>query len=145
VTGENASKAKIAEADAELQVKRAEAYQRGETRKRVAEAEVLREQYLAQAEAAKAQGEKIEAERMADLVATARATRAKVVVDAEAEAERRRIEATGEASAIFAKLEAQARGEYEILAKKGQALGEIVKACGGPQSAFQMLMLEHLE
>ena len=145
VTGENASKAKIAEADAELQVKRAEAYQRGETRKRVAEAEVLREQYLAQADAAKAQSEKIEAERMAELVATARATRAKVVVDAEAEAERRRIEATGEAAAIFARLEAQARGEYEILAKKGQALGEIVKACGGPQSAFQMLMLEHLE
>jgi flotillin len=145
VTGENASKAKIAEADAELQVKRAEAYQMGETRKRVAEAEVLRAQYVAQTEAAKAQAEKIEAERMADMVATARATKAKVIVDAEAEAERRRIEAQGEASAIFARLEAEARGEYEMLAKKGQGLGEIVKACGGSQEAFQMLMVEHLE
>ena len=44
------------------------------------------------------------------------------MVDAEAEADKRRIEAEGEASAIFAKLEAEARGQYEILAKKGEGL-----------------------
>ncbi len=145
VTGENESKAKIAQADASLQVERAEAYQRGETRKRVAEAEVLKAQYVAQADAAKAEAQKVEAEKMADLVAVARAQKAKVVVDAEAEAERKRIDAEGEAAAIYARLEAQARGQYEILAKKGQGLGEIVAACGGSQEAFQMLMLEHME
>ncbi|MDJ0975142.1 MAG: SPFH domain-containing protein [Planctomycetota bacterium] len=145
VTGENEAKAKIAQADASLQVERAEAYQRGETKKRVAEADVLKAQYLAQADAAKAEAEKVEAEKMADLVAVARAEKAKIVVDAEAEAERKRIDAQGEAAAIFAKLEAEARGQYEILAKKGQGLGEIVAACGGSQQAFQMLMLEHLE
>jgi uncharacterized membrane protein YqiK len=33
----------------------------------------------------------------------------------------------------------------EILAKKGQGLAEVVRACGDAQSAFQMSMLEHLD
>ena len=55
------------------------------------------------------------------------------------------MEAEGEASAIFAKLEAEARGQYEILAKKGEGLRAIIEACGGAKEAFQMLMLEHLD
>ena len=145
VQGENESKALIAQAEAKLQVERAEAYQLGETRKRVAEADVLKAQYAAQAEAAKAEAAKVEQEKMADLVAPAVAQKARVVVEAEAEAERRRIEAEGEAKAIYARLEAEARGQYEILAKKGQGFGEIVRACETPQAAFQMLMLEQLE
>jgi flotillin len=47
--------------------------------------------------------------------------------------------------AIFAKLEAEARGQYEILAKKGEGLQKIIDACGGAQQAFQLLMLEHLD
>ncbi|MCI0643048.1 MAG: flotillin family protein, partial [Gemmataceae bacterium] len=70
---------------------------------------------------------------------------AKVIVEAEAEAEKHRIEAQGEASAIFAKLDAEARGQYEILAKKGEGLKRIIDACGGAQQAFQLLMLEHLD
>ncbi len=68
-----------------------------------------------------------------------------MIVDAEAAAEKRRIEAEGDAKAIFAKLEAEARGNYEILAKKAEGLREIVSACGGAQEAFQLLMLEHIE
>jgi flotillin len=71
--------------------------------------------------------------------------KAQVIVDAEASAEKRRIEAQGEAAAIYAKLEAEARGNFEILAKKGQGLKLIVESCGGAQEAFQMLMLEHIE
>ena len=51
-----------------------------------------------------------------------RPRRRRIIVEAEAEAEKRRIEAEGEAAAIFAKLEAEARGQYEILAKKGEGL-----------------------
>ena len=145
VEGENEAKALVAKAEATLQVERAEAYQRGETRKRVAEAAVLEAQYDAQAIAAKAEAAKVEQEKMADLVAPAVAQKARFIVDAEAEAERRRIEAEGEAKAIFAKLEAEARGQYEILAKKGLGFGEIVRACETPQAAFQMLMIEQLE
>jgi flotillin len=145
VKGENEAKGVIAKAEAELQVQRAQSFQKGETSKRVAEAEVLKSQYDAQAVAARAEAAKVEAEKMASLVAPAKALKAKVMVDAEAEAEKRRIEAEGEAKAIFARLEAEARGQYEILARKGQGFGEIVRACGDAQSAFQMLMLEHLE
>jgi flotillin len=145
VVGENTAKAEIADTNASLRVKEADAYQRGETRHREAEAAVLQAQYAAQARAAAALAEKIEAEKRAELEAVARAEKAKVVVDAEAEADRRRIEAQGEAAAIFAKLEAEARGQYEILAKKGEGLKRIVDACGGSQAAFQMMMLEHLE
>src|SRR5205085_12565374 len=57
----------------------------------------------------------------------------------------RRIEAEGQAAATFAKLDAEARGQFEILAKKGDGLRRIIEACGGPQHAFQLLMLEHLD
>src|SRR5262249_58900034 len=71
--------------------------------------------------------------------------KARIIVEAEAEAEKRRIEAEGAAKATFAKLEAEAKGQYEILAKKGEGLQRIIEACGGSQQAFQLLMLEHLD
>ena len=145
IAGENEAQASIVRSQAELQVKQAEAYQLGETRKREAEAAVLEAQNRAMARAALADAERIEAEGRASLEAKAKAEKARIVVDAEAEADKRRIEAQGEASAIFAKLDAEARGQFEILAKKGEGLKIIIDACGGSQQAFQMLMLEHLD
>jgi len=126
-------------------VKKAEAYQIGETKKRAAEAAVLEAQNKAMAKAALADAERVEAERRAAVEAPAKAEKARVVVEAQAEAEKRRIEAEGEASAIYAKLEAEARGQYEILAKKGEGLQRIIDACGGAKEAFQLLMLEHFD
>ncbi len=145
IAGENEAQAKIAAAQAGLQVKQAEAYQLGETRKREAEAAVQEAQNRAMAKAALAQAERVEAERRAALEAPAKAEKAKTIVEAEAEAEKRRIEAEGQAAAIFAKLEAEARGQYELLAKKGEGLRQIIQACGGAPQAFQLLMLEHLD
>jgi flotillin len=145
VTGEASAQAEIAAAQAGLQVKQAEAYQLGETRKREAEAAVLEAQNRAMAKAALAQAERVEAEKRAAVEAPAKAEKAKIIVEAEAEAEKRRIEAEGQAQAIYAQLEAEARGQYEILAKKGEGLKQIIQACGGAQQAFQMLMLEHLD
>ncbi len=145
VTGENKSKAEVAATNAELRVKEAEAYERGEKRYREAQAAVLEAQYRAEARAAAAQAEKIEAEKRAQLEASSKAEKAKTIVDAEASAAQRRIEAEGEAAAIFARLEAEARGQYELLAKKAEGLKMIVESCGGAQPAFQMLMLEHLD
>ena len=145
VEGENLAKADIAGSQAGLQVKKAEAYQLGETRKVQAEAAVLEAEHLARAKAALAEAQRIEAERRAELEAPAKAQRARVEVDAAAQAAKRRIEAEGEASAIFAKLEAEARGQFEILAKKGEGLQRIIDACGGSEQAFKMLMLEHFD
>jgi flotillin len=145
VGGENEAQAVIAASQAELMVKKAEAYQAGESRKREAEAAVLEIQNRAMAKAALAEAERVEAERRAAVEAPAKAEKARIVVEAEAEAEKRRIEAEGEARAIYAKLEAEARGQFEILAKKGEGLQRIIDACGGAKEAFQLLMLEHFD
>ncbi len=145
VAGENQSKGQIAAANAELRIKEATAFQQAETRQREAQAAVAEAQYLAEARAMAALAAKIEAEKRGELEAVAKAAKAKQIVDAEAHAEKIRIEAEGDAKAIFARLEAQAKGEYEILARKGEGLQRIIEACGGAQPAFQMMMLEHLQ
>jgi flotillin len=145
IDGENTAAARVAGSQAELAVKKAEAYERGEARRKTAEAAVLEVQNHAMAKVAVAEAERVEAEQRAKLEAPAKAQRARVLVDAEAAAEKRRMEARAEADAIYLKLEAEARGNYEILAKKGEGLKQIVEACGGSTQAFQMLMLEHLD
>jgi flotillin len=145
IEGENTAKADVALSLAQLQVKKAEAYRMGETKKVEAEAAVIEAEHLARAKAALAEATRVENKRRAELEAPAKAEKAKILVEAEAEAAKRRIEAEGEASAIFAKLEAEARGQYEILAKKGEGLKQIIDACGGAQPAFQMMMLEHFD
>jgi flotillin len=145
VDGENVAEAKVAASQATLQVQRAEAYQRGEVKKREAEAAVAEAQNRAMAKAALAEAAKIEAEQRAKLEAPAKAQKARTIVEAEAAAERRKLEAQAEAAAIYMKLEAEARGHFEILAKKGEGLKQIVEACGGAKEAFQLMMLEHLD
>jgi flotillin len=145
VAGESESQAAIVATQAQLQVKQAEAYQVSETRKREAEAAVQEAQNRAMARAALADAERVEAERRAALEAPAKAEKARTIVEAEAEAEKRRIHAMAEAAATYAQLEAEARGQYQILAKKGEGLREIVSAAGGAQQAFQLLMLEHMD
>jgi len=143
--GEATSQAVIAAAQAELAVKKADAYKLAETRKREAEAAVLEAQNRAMAKAALAEAEKVEAEKRAILEAPAKAEKARTIVDAEAAAERVKIDAGAQAAAIYAKLQAEAKGQYEILAKKGEGLKKIIDACGSAQAAFQLLMLEHLD
>ena len=145
IAGEATSQAAIAATQAQLQVKKAEAYQLAETRKREAEAAVQEAQNRAMAKAAIADAERIEAEKRAELEAPAKAEKAKLIVEAEAAAEKRRIGALAEAAANYAQLEAEARGQYEILAKKGEGLRQIIDACGGATQAFQLLMLEHMD
>jgi flotillin len=145
VDGENVAEAKVAQSQATLLVQKAEAYEKGETRKRAAEAAVIEAQNIAMAKAALADAERIEAEQRAKFEAPAKAAKARIIVEAEAEAQKRRLEAEGEAAAIYAKLAAEAKGQYEILAKKGEGLKQIVEACGGAREAFQLMMLEHLD
>jgi flotillin len=145
IAGEAKSQAEVVATQAQLQVKQAESYQIGETRKREAEAAVQEAQHRALAKAYLAEAERIEAERRAALEAPAKAEKARAIVDAEAASQRRRIEAEGEAAAIYARLQAEAKGNYEILKAKGDGLREIISAAGGASQAFQLLMLEHLD
>jgi flotillin len=145
VVGENTAKAEVADANASLKVKEANAFQVGETRKREADAAVREAQYIAEARAAEAEGHMIEAEKRAELESAAKAEKAQTIVAAQATAEQHRILAEGEAAAIYVKLEAEARGQYEILVKKGEGLKAIVASCGGANEAFKMMMLEHID
>jgi flotillin len=43
------------------------------------------------------------------------------------------------------KLEAEARGQYEIMAKKADAMRQLVEAAGGAKEAYQLMLLEHLD
>jgi flotillin len=145
IEGESTSMALIATTRAQLQVREAEAYQLAETRKREAEAAVQEAQNRAMARTALAEAERVEAEQRAEFEATAKANKAKTIVDAEAAAERRRIEAEAEAKAIFLRLDAEARGQYQILSKKAEAMKELVDAAGGAKEAFPLLTVEHLD
>lgn len=145
VEGENLSKADIAASRAKLQMAEAEAFELGETKRAIAEAAVAEAGHHARAKAALAEAERIEAERRAALEAPAKAEKAKLIVEAEALAERHRIEAEGMAKAIFSEMEAKARGEYELLAKKGEGFRSIIEACGSADAAFRMMMLEHFD
>ena len=57
-----------------------------------------------------------------------------------------RRKAQGEADAIYAKMEAQAKGMEEILIKQASGFAEIVKAAGGdPHAALQLMIADKLE
>jgi len=144
IAGESESQALIVATQAQLSIRRAEAYQLSETKKLEAEASVVEAGNRAQARAAVANADRVEAEERARLEAPAKAEKARTIVEAEASAERQRIGAVAEAGAIFAKLDAQARGEYEVLSKRAEALGQLVEKAGGAREAFQLLMVDQI-
>ena len=67
-------------------------------------------------------------------------------LQAEAEAEQIRRRAKGEADAIFAKMDAQARGTQEILMKQAIGFQKIVEAAGGnAEDAMRLMIADKLE
>lgn len=145
VAGEAGAQANIAETQAELAVRRAEAFQLAESKKAEAEAAVAETQNLAQARAADAQAKRVEAEKRALLEAPAKAAAAQLIVQAQAEAEQRKIAAQAEAQATLMNLEAEAKGQYAIAAAKADAMKRLIDAAAGnPDAAFRLLMAEHL-
>jgi flotillin len=135
VEGENKSMAQIAEYNAMLAVKQAEALQKGEVAKRVAEVAIQKAQYHA------------EQERLNALEVVRQETeKRKVEIAAEAEAEKLRREAKGQADAILAKYEAEAKGIRQVLDSKAAGYESLVKSCNGDaRAASTLLMIEKIE
>lgn len=145
IAGEADAQAKIARTQATLAVTRAEASQQSEIAQRTANAEIQRVENEAQARAAIARAERVEAERRAELEAPAKAEKARMIVQAEADAERVKIAAKAEAEATFARLDAEARGNLSIMEKKAEGLQKMVAAAGGnPDAAYRLLFLEQM-
>ena len=135
IEGENSSRASIAEYNATLAEKEAEAMQRAEVARRTAEMEVQKAQYMLEQERLKA--EEIVREEIA---------KTQIEIAAEAEAERQRRVAGGEADAILAKYRAEAEGVKAVLEAKAAGYSNLVASAGGdPKAAATLLMVEKIE
>ena len=135
IGGENKSKAEIADYNASLSVKQAEALQRSEVAKRLAEVEIQKAQY-------KAETERLNAAEVAQQEIEKR----KVEIAAEAEAERIRRVARGEADGILLKYQAEAEGIRKLLEGKASGYSRLVASCGGDaRAAATLLMVEKIE
>ena len=135
VEGENIAKANIADYNATLAVKQAEALKLGEVAKANAERDVLM-----------AQKEQEEARLKKEELARQEVEKLKVQVEADAEPERQRRIALGEADAIKARYFAEAEGIKAVLEAKAQGYEELVKISNNkPELATSFLMIEKIE
>jgi flotillin len=135
VEGENISKANIAEYNATLSVKQADAYREGEVAKANAQRDVLL-----------AQKEQEEAKLKKEELARQEVEKLKIQVQADAEAEKARRIALGEADAIKAKYFAEAEGVKAVLEAKAKGYQDLVKISNNrPEIATSFLMIEKIE
>lgn len=145
IQGENQAKISIAQSEAARREKEAEANRTAIASEKVQQAKALEESYTAEQKAESARSERERATQLANVIVPAEIAKQRAIIEAQAEAERTRENAKGEADAIFAKMDAEARGLYEILTKQAEGYREVVAAAGGdPTKAFQLLLIEKL-
>lgn len=135
VDGENKSKASIANYNSVLAVKEASAFEIAEVAKRDAQVNIQKAQYRSEQE-----------RLIAEEVVKKEIDKRKIEISAEAEAERMRREARGQADAILAKYEAEAKGIKQVLESKAAGYASLVNSCAGDaKSAATLLMIEKIE
>jgi flotillin len=130
VAGENQSRASIADSEATLDERRADAKRRGQVALASAERDVLlaeKEQELARLEKTQIAQQMIE--------------RKKVEIDADAEAERIRRIARGEADAVLARYSAEAEGLRKVLDAKASGYENLLRVCGERKDLAPALLL----
>lgn len=146
IKGENEAKAQIAESNATLTEKQAEALRRSTAAEKIQAAKALEESYAAEQAAELARSTREKATLEADIIVKAEIEKRQRELEAEAEAEQIRRKAKGEADAIYAKMEAQARGVQEILSKQAEGFERIVAAAGGnAEDAMKLMIADKLE
>lgn len=141
VEGENTAKITVAKSDALRREQEAEASRLATAAEKVQYAKSLEEAYVAEEAAERTRAAKERATKEADVIVEAQIYKEKLEIEAEAQAEQTRRIARGEADAIFAKMEAEARGTEEILMKQAKGFNEIVTAAGGNSDAAVRLMI----
>ncbi|MBK8924557.1 MAG: flotillin family protein [Crocinitomicaceae bacterium] len=145
VKGENSAKIDIANSDAIRREKEAEALRIAISAEKVQQAKALEEAYLAEQKAETARSERERSTQIANIVVPAEIAKQRTIIEAQADAETIRENAKGQADAIYAKMEAEAKGLYEILTKQAEGYKQVVQAAGGdPTKAFQLLLIEKL-
>ena len=144
--GENISAIEIAQSNATRAEQEAEAYRRAEAARQIAAAQIEKAKYEAEADAQISRARLEEERQKAEVIVPAEISKEQIEIAADAEAEKTRREAKGVADAIYAKLEAEARGNYEILKAKGEGYKQIIAACDNDaNAASKMLLIEKLQ
>lgn len=145
IQGENEAKISIANSEALRREKEAESLRIAIAAEKVQQAKALEESYLAEQKAELARSERERSTQIANIVVPAEIAKQRAIIEAQAAAETIRENARGEADAIYAKMEAEAKGLFEILTKQAEGYKDVVAAAGGdPSKAFQLLLLEKL-
>ena len=145
VQGENTSKIEIANSDAARREKEAEDARLAVAAEKVQAAKALQEAYQSERDAELARAEREKATQQANIVVPAQIDKERQIIEAEAQAEKLRRTAKGEADAIYAKMEAQARGTLEILTKQADGFAQLVGAAeGDAQKAVLMMISDRL-
>jgi flotillin len=135
VEGENVSAASIAHHNADLAEKEAEALQRAEVAKRMAQVNIQKAQY-------EMEGERLRAEE----IAREEIAKEQIEIAASAEASRERLIAQGQADATLARYNAEAAGQQAVLEAKAAGYAQLVKSAGGDaKAAATLLMVEKIE
>jgi flotillin len=135
VGGENESKAKVADYEAGLAEKRAEANRRSQVANAESETAILQAEKLVELSLL----EKNEVVRR-------EVEKRKTEIDAEAQAEESRRLAKGEADATLFKYQAEAEGLRKLLEAKASGYTNIINSCDGDtKAAATLLLLEKLE
>lgn len=146
IDGENTAKIEVAQSESRRREKEAEALKLATAAEAVQAAKSMQEAYIAQQEAEQTRAQLERATQTADIIVTAQIMKEQAEIAAEAEAEVMRRKARGEADAIFAKLDAEARGSREILAKQAEGMKLLVEAAGqNADAAVKLIIADKLE
>ena len=144
VEGENTAKITIANSNAVRREQEAEAERKAVAAEKVKQAKALEEAYGAEREAEDVRAERDRSTQKADIVIPAMIDKEKIEIAAEAIAEQTRRHAKGEADAIYMKMQAEAKGLYEILSKQAEGFKQMVDAAKDPNSAVMMMIADKL-
>lgn len=146
IKGENEAQAEIAQSNAILRERQAEALRRATAAERIQAAKALEEAYAAEERAELARAARERATQEADILVKTEIEKKRIELEAEAKAEETRRLAKGEADAIYMKMEAQARGIQELLTKQAQGFAQLVAAAGGNAvDATRLLLADKME
>ena len=146
IKGENESKIEVAQSEALRREKEAESMRLATAAEAVQAAKAKEEAYIAQQQAEQTRAALETATQQADIIVKAKIAKEQAEIEAEAKAEVARRTAKGEADALYAKMEAQARGAQEILIKQADGMRELVNAAGGnADSAIKLILANNME
>ena len=146
IKGENEAKVQVAESNATLREREAEALKRATAAENIQAARAMEESYEAQKAAEQARASFEQAKMEADVIVKTEIEKRQLELRAEAEAEQIRRRAKGEADAILMKMQAEADGIRQMLTKQAEGFAEIVKSAGGDSDdAIRLMIADKME